>query len=152
MNTSLDRELIHLHLAPQDRNALFEKITEQLIKKGVVEESYRAALILREQNHPTAMQLESMGVAIPHVDVEHIRHEGLVVVTCPEGIEFNQAEDPDLTMSVNVIFFLLLKEKDSHLEFLMKLISMFHKTSEMNTLLNTTSTEEVMKILAKNLY
>ncbi|ECD1555684.1 PTS sugar transporter subunit IIA, partial [Salmonella enterica subsp. enterica serovar Ouagadougou] len=51
------------------------------------------------------MQLEKMGVAIPHVDVEHVREEKLVVVTCPEGIEFNQAEDPDSTMKVNVIFF-----------------------------------------------
>lgn len=151
LNTSLDSELIHLHVTPQDRNALFTKITEQLLAKGIVEESYRAALVLREQDHPTAMQLENMGVAIPHVDVEHVREERLVVVTCPEGIEFNQAEDPDLTMKVNVIFFLLLKEKDAHLEFLMKLISLFQKTAEMNTLLNTTSSQEVMQILTKNL-
>jgi PTS system galactitol-specific IIA component len=97
------------------------------------------------------MQLETMGVAIPHVDVEHVREERLVVVTCPEGIEFNQAEDPDLTMKVNVIFFLLLKEKDAHLEFLMKLISLFQKTAEMDKLLSTTSVEDVMQILAKNL-
>ncbi len=151
LNTSLDSELIHLHQAPQDRNMLFSRITDQLLAKGIVEESYREALILREQNHPTAMQLETMGVAIPHVDVEHVREERVVVVTCPEGIVFNQAEDPDRTMNVNVIFFLLLKEKDAHLEFLMKLISLFQKTSEMNTLLGTTSSQEVMQILAKNL-
>jgi Phosphotransferase system mannitol/fructose-specific IIA domain (Ntr-type) len=151
LNTSLESELIHLHLAPQDRNSLFSKITDQLFAKGIVEESYREALVQRELNHPTAMQLETMGIAIPHVDVEHVREERLVVVTCPEGIEFNQAEDPDLTMKVNIIFFLLLKEKDAHLEFLMKLISLFQKTAEMNTLLSTTSVKEVMQILAKNL-
>lgn len=151
LNTSLDRELIHLHQAPQDRNELFSRIADQLFAKGIVEESYRQAVILREQDHPTAMHLETMGVAIPHVDIEHVREERLVVVTCPEGIEFNQAEDPDLTMKVNVIFFLLLKEKDAHLEFLMKLISLFQKTGEMNTLLSTTSVEDVMQILAKNL-
>nr|WP_314426186.1 PTS sugar transporter subunit IIA [uncultured Erwinia sp.] len=151
LNTSLDSELIHLHQAPTDRNALFSQITDQLIAKGIVEESYREALVLREQNHPTAMQLETMGVAIPHVDVEHVREERLVVVTCPEGIEFNQAEDPDLTMKVNVIFFLLLKEKDAHLEFLMKLISLFQKTGEMNRLLGTASREDVMQILKTNL-
>jgi len=151
LNTSLDSELIHLHQAPTDRDALFGQITDQLIAKGIVEQSYREALVLREQNHPTAMQLETMGVAIPHVDVEHVREERLVVVTCPEGIEFNQAEDPDLTMKVNVIFFLLLKEKDAHLEFLMKLISLFQKTGEMNRLLGTASREEVMQILKTNL-
>lgn len=151
LNTSLDSELIHLHQAPQDRKTLFSFITDQLLAKGIVEESYREALLLREQNHPTAMQLETMGVAIPHVDVEHVRHERLVVVTCPQGIEFNQAEDPDLTMKVHVIFFLLLKEKDAHLEFLMKLISLFQKTAEMNALLATTSVDEVVQMLAKNL-
>jgi len=151
LNTSLDSQLIHLHQVPQDRDALFSKITDQLLAKGIVEESYREALVQREQHHPTAMQLEAMGVAIPHVDVEHVREERLVVVTCPEGIEFNQAEDPDLTMKVNVIFFLLLKEKDAHLEFLMKLISLFQKTAEMDRLLSTTSVQEVMQILAKNL-
>lgn len=151
LNTSLDSELIHLHQAPQDRTTLFSFITNQLLAKGIVEESYREALLLREQNHPTAMQLETMGVAIPHVDVEHVRHERLVVVTCPQGIEFNQAEDPDLTMKVHVIFFLLLKEKDAHLEFLMKLISLFQKTAEMNALLATTSVNEVVQMLAKNL-
>lgn len=151
LNTSLDSELIHLHQAPQDRKTLFSFITDQLLAKGIVEESYREALLLREQNHPTAMQLETMGVAIPHVDVEHVRHERLVVVTCPQGIEFNQAEDPDLTMKVHVIFFLLLKEKDAHLEFLMKLISLFQKTVEMNALLATTSVDEVVQMLAKNL-
>ena len=151
LNTSLDSELIHLHQEPQDRTTLFSFITDQLLAKGIVEESYREALLLREQNHPTAMQLETMGVAIPHVDVEHVRHERLVVVTCPQGIEFNQAEDPDLTMKVHVIFFLLLKEKDAHLEFLMKLISLFQKTAEMNALLATTSVDEVVQMLAKNL-
>lgn len=151
LNSSLDSELIHLHQAPQACDELFSKITDQLLAKGIVEESYREALILRERNHPTAMQLETMGVAIPHVDVEHVREERLVVVTCPEGIVFNQAEDPDLTMKVNVIFFLLLKEKDAHLEFLMKLISLFQKTAEMEALLNTTSNDEAMHILVKNL-
>lgn len=151
LHTSLERELIHLHQAPQDRDALFAQITDQLLAKGIVHDSYRQALILREENHPTAMQLETMGVAIPHVDVEHVREERLVVVTCPEGIEFRQAEDPDLTMKVHVIFFLLLKGKDAHLEFLMKLINLFQKTSEMNTLLSTSSVDDVMQILAHNL-
>lgn len=151
LNTSLDNELIHIHLPTQQRDELFVKISDQLLAKGIVESSYPEALRLREQQHPTAMQLETMGVAIPHVDVEHVREERLVVVTCPEGILFNQAEDPDLTMKVNVIFFLLLKEKDAHLEFLMKLISLFQKTDQMSTLLNTDSSDEVIKILAKNL-
>lgn len=152
LNSRLESELILLNEVPQNRNTLFKKVSDLLLAKNYVENSYPEALITREEDHPTAMQLEKMGVAIPHVDIEHVREEKLVVVTCPEGILFNQAEDPDCTMKVNVIFFLLLKEKDAHLEFLMKLISLFQRSNEMDQILWAKSKDEVMELLAKNLY
>ncbi|MEL0550575.1 MULTISPECIES: PTS sugar transporter subunit IIA [Enterobacteriaceae] len=152
LNSRLEPELIILNEPPQDRNNLFGFVSNILLSNGFVESSYPGALIAREEDHPTAMQLERMGVAIPHVDTEHIREEKLVVVTCPEGIVFNQAEDPDSTMKVNVIFFLLLKEKDAHLEFLMKLISLFQRSNEMDQILWAKSKDDVMELLAKNLY
>ncbi|EAS3148363.1 PTS sugar transporter subunit IIA, partial [Salmonella enterica] len=54
---------------PLDRNILFNSVSNLLLSKNYVEKSYPEALIAREENHPTAMQLEKMGVAIPHVDV-----------------------------------------------------------------------------------
>ncbi|MCX9003556.1 PTS sugar transporter subunit IIA [Citrobacter portucalensis] len=152
LNSRLEPELILLNEAPLDRNIVFNSVSNLLLSKNYVEQSYLEALIAREENHPTAMQLEKMGVAIPHVDVEHVREEKLVVVTCPEGIVFNQAEDPDSTMKVNVIFFLLLKEKDAHLEFLMKLISLFQRSNEMDQILWSKSKDDVMELLSKNLY
>ncbi|WP_440080721.1 PTS sugar transporter subunit IIA [Klebsiella pneumoniae] len=152
LNSKLEHELILLNEPPLNRNTLFNYVSKLLLSKNYVEPSYPEALIAREENHPTAMQLERMGVAIPHVDVEHVREEKLVVVTCPEGIVFNQAEDPDCTMKVNVIFFLLLKEKDAHLEFLMKLISLFQRSNEMGQILWAKSKDDVMELLAKSLY
>ncbi|QCR38111.1 PTS sugar transporter subunit IIA [Nissabacter sp. SGAir0207] len=151
LNNTLEPGLIWLNPTAADRNALFGQISEALLAKGIVEPSYPQALLLREQNHPTAMQLERLGVAIPHVDVEHVREERLAVVTCPEGMVFNQAEDPDLTMKVHVIFFLLLKEKDAHLEFLMKLIALFQQSDDMEKILHAASPEEVIQVLAAHL-
>ncbi len=150
--SKLDPDLIILNQAPQNRNTLFCSISKLLLSKNYVKPSYPEALTAREEDHPTAMQLEKMGVAIPHVDVQHIQEEKLVVVTCPEGIVFNQAEEPDSTMKVHIIFFLLLKEKDAHLNFLMKLISFFQQSSEMDQLLSAKSKDDVMALLAKHLY
>lgn len=145
--TSLDNNFILLNHPGVEREDLFREINNRLYEKDFVESTYLKALINREENNPTAMQLEKIGVAIPHVDVEHIKKEMLVVVTCPEGIEFKQAEDPDEVMTVHVIFFLLLKEKDAHIEFLMKLIGLFRQTEKMDTILTTKSPEEVKKLL-----
>ena len=131
--SSIDNDFILLNHPGGEREALFREINQLLSDKGYVEETYLQALINREENNPTAMQLEKIGVAIPHVDVEHIKEEKLVVVSCPEGIEFKQAEDPD--------------EKDAHIDFLMKLIGLFRQTEKMDTFLTTQSPEEVKKLL-----
>ncbi|WP_025121984.1 MULTISPECIES: PTS sugar transporter subunit IIA [unclassified Serratia (in: enterobacteria)] len=151
VTASLDNELMLLKHADVDRQQLFREINQILTARDMVLPSYLDALIAREDNNPTAMQLENMGVAIPHVDIEHIKEEKLVVVTCPEGMEFKQAEDPDLTMKVHVIFFLLLKEKDAHIEFLMKLIGLFRQTDKMNLILQSDSKQEVKEILLASL-
>lgn len=151
ITAGLDQNLIFLNHSNVSRNTLFEEIAAQLLAKEIVEPSYLQAVIAREENNPTAMQLEKIGVAIPHVDIEHVRQEKLVVVTCPEGIEFNQAEDPDLTMKVHVIFFLLLKEKDAHIDFLMKLIGLFRQTEKMDLILSSNSSLEVKNVLITEL-
>lgn len=145
--TSLDSDFILLNHPGVDRESLFREVNQLLLNKNIVKGSYLQALINREENNPTAMQLETMGVAIPHVDVEHVKQEQLVVVCCPEGIEFKQAEDPEEVMTVNVVFFLLLKEKDAHIDFLMKLIGLFRQTEKMDAILKNNSPEEVKKFL-----
>ncbi|CAI9398182.1 MULTISPECIES: PTS sugar transporter subunit IIA [Citrobacter] len=145
--TSLDSDFILLNSPSVNREALFYEVNSLLCEKNIVEGTYLQALINREENNPTAMQLETMGVAIPHVDIEHVKREQLVVVTCPEGITFKQAEDPDEEMTVHVIFFLLLKEKDAHIDFLMKLIGLFRQTEKMDAILKTHSPDEVKKLL-----
>jgi mannitol/fructose-specific phosphotransferase system IIA component (Ntr-type) len=147
----METELVLLKHASVEREILFSEVNALLQAKGIVEPTYLKALLAREENHPTAMQLEKMGVAIPHVDVEHVSQEKLVIVTCPEGIEFKQAEDPDLTIKVNIIFFLLLKEKDAHIEFLMKLIGLFRQTEKMDFILSSNSTSEVIEMLTLEL-
>ncbi|MDA5483133.1 PTS sugar transporter subunit IIA [Yersinia intermedia] len=148
---SFDTQFILLKHPKVGRLELFDEINTLLSNENIVQPTYLNALIARENEHPTAMQLEKIGVAIPHVDIEHVQEEKVVVVTSPEGIEFNQAEDPELTMKVHVIFFLLLKEKDAHLEFLMKLIGLFRQTDKMDLIMASGSAEEVKAILTATL-
>lgn len=147
----LDPELIFIHEGTTERVELFQKVNRVLRSKGIVTEGYLDAVIARENDHPTAMQLVSMGVAIPHVDTEFVHEERLVVVTSPDGFVFKSAEDDDETLTVNVVFFLLLKNKDAHLQFLMKLIGLFQQTEKMEQLLSTESTAEVIALLSANL-
>ncbi|WP_158780642.1 PTS sugar transporter subunit IIA [Pantoea sp. BAV 3049] len=148
---NLDPTYIWLNQQISDRETLFAALYDRLRNEGIVEETYLAALSARENEHPTAMQLEQIGVAIPHVDVEHIIQEKLVVVTCPQGMTFKSAEDPDEPLTVHAIFFLLLQGKDEHLTFLMKLIELFRQTDRMNDILTEDKPENVVTLLQQQI-
>jgi galactitol PTS system EIIA component len=147
----LEPDLIFLNQENVTRDELFTQVSQQLLNKGLVKESYLDAIIARENDHPTAMQLANMVVAIPHVDVEHVNEERLVVATSKSGIEFKSAEEFDATVDSNVIFFLLLKNKDDHLQFLVKLMGLFRQSDVMNKLLNATTPNEIISTLNESL-
>lgn len=147
----LEPELIFLNENDVSRDELFTKVSQQLLNKGLVKDSYLDAVIARENDHPTAMQLAKMVVAIPHVDVEHVNEERLVVATSKDGIEFKNAEDHDENINSNIIFFLLLKNKDDHLDFLVKLMGLFRLSDVMDKLLNSKSPDEVISLIHENL-
>ena len=147
----LESDLIFLNEGNLSREDLFEKVSNKLLEKNLVQESYLDAVIARENNHPTAMQLAKMVVAIPHVDVEHVKEERLIVATSLGGVEFKSAEDHGENINANIVFFLLLKNKDDHLQFLVKLMGLFRNTEVMEQILNAVQPDEIISTLNMNL-
>lgn len=144
----LDSELIFISEQSTERENLFIRVNRVLSSKGVVSDGYLDALIARENDHPTAMLLETMGVAIPHVTPELVLKERLAIVTSNDGFIFKSAEDDSIEIKVNVIFFLLLNDRDQHLRFLMQLFGLFSQTKKMEELLFAKSSQEVITLLS----
>ena len=58
----------------------FEKLSDILLKKGYVKESWLQAITDRERNFPTGLMFETIGVAIPHVDPQHIVRPYIAII------------------------------------------------------------------------
>jgi len=142
----LDDNIIFLNQEFASREEMFKFISHELLKNNYVTEQYLEKVIQRENNHPTGFKLKTLNVAMPHVDCEFVRKNGMFIVTSKKGIIFKNAET-DEDLSINIVFGLLLKESDTHLTFLMKLASSFGNDSILQKIVESNNKIEIKNIL-----
>ena len=70
----IEKELIFLDFFANDYNDFFDKISDILYEKGYVKETFKNAIKKREEEFPTGLQVESLGIAIPHTDSLHVKY------------------------------------------------------------------------------
>ena len=144
---NLDKKYIFLHKDFGNKEEVFYFINKILLEDGCVTEEYLPKVLERENCFPTGMELEKINVAIPHIDSKYILKENLFVITSKKGIEFNNAENNGEKLNVKIIFGLLIREHNTHISFLVKLIELFQENDNLEQILESSNKDEVIKIL-----
>ena len=144
---NLDKKYIFLHKDFGNKEEVFYFINKILLEDGCVTEEYLPKVLERENCFPTGMELEKINVAIPHIDSKYILKENLFVITSKKGIEFNNAENNGEKLNVKIIFGLLIREHNTHINFLVKLIELFQENDKLEQILESSNKDEVIKIL-----
>ncbi|OCG02163.1 PTS sugar transporter subunit IIA [Gilliamella sp. wkB112] len=142
----LDDNIIFLNQSFYDRDEMFQFVSNELLKNGYVTGQYLEKVIYRENNHPTGFKLKTINVAMPHVDSEFVKKNGMFLITSKKGILFKNAEN-DENVLVQIVFGLLLKQSDTHLNFLMKLASSFGNDQILQKIVESNSKVEIKNIL-----
>lgn len=144
---NLDKKYVFLHKDFASKEETFHFINEILLENNYVTEEYLTKVLERENTFPTGMKLEEMNVAIPHIDSKYILKENLFVITSKKGIEFSNAENNGEKLNVSIIFGLLIKEHNTHISFLVKLIELFQQNDKLEQILESSDEDEVINIL-----
>ena len=143
-------DLIYLNRDFSGREEMFSEIGTVLIEKGLVKPVYIEEILKREESFPTGLDLGYMQVAMPHVEAKYVNDNAVFIVTAKKGVEFDNAEE-DGTVDAQIIFGLIVKDSNEHLDFLMKLTELFQKEDALKKIYNSTDVEEVLNILKENL-
>ena len=143
----LNKKYVLLHRDFENKEELFKSMNEILLENNCVTDEYHKKVLERENSFPTGMKLEKLNVAIPHVDSKYVLKENLFIITSKKGIEFHNAENNGEKLNVKIIFALLIKEHNTHINFLVKLIELFQENEKLNLILESSDEDEVIKIL-----
>lgn len=140
----LNRELVFLDAKYKSSHEFLTSIADELLKKGYVKESFKEAILKREEEYPTAIGTEKYNLAIPHTDSQHVNKPGVAFVRLNERCQFKEmCTNNDI--DVDMAFVLLVTKKEEQVSLLSKLMGLF---SENEFLENLYMEKDESKIVA----
>lgn len=140
------RELIIFNSGETTVEGIFKEASELLLEKGYVCETYMDALLERESEHPTALELENIRIAIPHADPKHVKKGGIMAVKLDKAATFHSMLD-GRDVEVSHVFFLILTNGTSHLEALSGLMTMMQRREKVEQIKACESADELYQVL-----
>jgi len=129
-----------------DYHEALTHIGEHMLLAGVVETSYPRALVHREAEVPTGIQLEQYAVAIPHCEAMHACHPAIYLIRPDTPVDFFQA-DGDGTVPVSLIIALVVTHPSEQLTLLRRLFGQLQEPAFFESLL--TAPEDQLAALLK---
>lgn len=130
----LHEELAFLNKRYQGYEDLLSQVMEVLVVKDYVHKEFEGALLKREREFPTALQLDGYAVAIPHGGSEHVLKDFISLVTLKKPIKMNRMDDPEESLDVNIVFVIGISNSESHLELLKELMAFIQDPRKIESL------------------
>ncbi|WP_410513741.1 PTS sugar transporter subunit IIA [Paenibacillus sp. BR2-3] len=143
----MDESLILINVQGESKEDILEKMARNLVEKGIVKESYIAAIIEREQSYPTGLPTKACSVAIPHTDIEHVNQKAISVGILQKPIAFGIMGEEEETTPVELVFMLAMDQKHSQLKLLTRLMQIIQDEDMLNSLITETSRTTIKELM-----
>ena len=103
---SLDTKLIVPDLEASDKNDVFRKVGGMLVEQGFCKPSYVDALIEREKDYPTGINMGAFGIAMPHTERTHVNKAAVAIARLKKPVLFYEMGSEDEEVQASLIFML----------------------------------------------
>lgn len=147
----LDESIILLDIEGDTKEEVLKIIADQLVRKGLVKESFVPAVIQRENEFATGLPTNGVSVAIPHTDREHVKGKAMSIAVLKKPVDFGVMGDDHQTVPVKIVFMLVMDEADSQLSLLQKLTQIFQKKEILEKIVRARNKTLIKKVMRKEL-
>ena len=138
---SLSPGRVLVDVAAADSGEVLSLLGRSLVEGGYCRESYVQALLDREAESPTGLDIGGAGVAIPHADPAHVLRPGLAMAALRSPVSFQAmgAEDEDDTVAARLVCALAIDNPGAHLAMVERLLEIIRDRSVVVRLSNAES-------------
>lgn len=143
----LDESLIQIDLDADTTTDVFKSLGGLLQEKGIAKESYVDALIEREKDFPTGLDIGNFGVAIPHTAAEHVNKAATGIATLKKPVDWVQLGSEDDHVDVYIVFMLAVKDPNAHLNFLQAIVKIFQDKEVLKKILAEKDPKNIIEII-----
>lgn len=143
----MNLDLIALNLEVKDKEEVIKELGKRMRKNGYVKDTYIDAVLEREKTLPTGLDIGEICVAIPHTDSKYVNESNVALAVLRNPVEFSNMIDPSKKVEVGVVFLLAINNPDSQVSLLGKLMSVFQNVDLLKQIRNSSTKDEVVKLL-----
>lgn len=143
----LDSRLITTGLDVKSKDGIMEAMGGRFVELGYCRPSYIQALKDREAEFPTGIDIDGVGVAMPHTDVSHVNRAGIGIATLNEPVTFIHMATDDMPVPVKVVFMLAVDDPGRHLEKIQDILAVIQDREALEKIMSAKGTEEIVGII-----
>lgn len=146
----LNPALVFTNLKAGHSGEVLEQLGSAFIREGYAKKTYVQALLQREQEYPTGLDVYGYGVAIPHTPVEHVKKAGIGIAILEHPVTFHvMGGEDDETVDVRIVFMLAVVDPAKHIDELQRLLEILQDTRVLEQLQTAKDPEEIIHLIAE---
>lgn len=135
------------NLECKDRVEVLQRLSEVLVVRGYADPGLTEAVIKREEEFPTGLELKgNVNVAIPHADAKYVHKPAIVVAKLTNFVKFQHMVDRR-EIEVDIVLMLALNDPHKQIQTLQKLASALEDEKVILKLKSAKDSETVARIL-----
>lgn len=143
----LKKSLIIMDMEADSYEDVFRQLGGKLTSEGYTKSSYVEALCVREKEYPTGLDIDGVGVAIPHTDVSHVNKAATAIAVLKHPVTFIQMGSDDDEVSVSLVFMLSVAEPNAYIEELQKILSVIQDTKVLEQIKEAENEDKIIEII-----
>lgn len=153
VNSLFQKDLIFIENV-ENQEEIFNLIGKELQEKELVHEEFVSALLNREKNHPTGIDLSPVSeglpnAAIPHTETEYCTGQCIVFVKLEKAINFYNMIAPEAEMDAKYLFFIINDQKENQTNVLSELMAFLTDADNVKALEELETKEQLYKFLTE---
>ena len=143
----LDSKLVVIGMDAGTTDEVMAAMGGKFVELGYCKESYIQALKDREAEYPTGIDIDGVGVAMPHTDVSHVIKAGIGIATLKEPVTFTHMATDDVLVDVKIVFMLAVDDPNRHLEEIQDILAVIQDKETLKRILAAEKPEDVIGII-----
>ena len=143
----LDSRLITVSMDVDSKDGIMENMGGRFVELGYCRSSYIQALKDREVEFPTGIDIDGVGVAMPHTDVSHVNRAGIGIATLKKPVAFVHMATDDTLVPVRVVFMLAVDDPQRHLEKIQDILAVIQDKKTLEIIMKAEKPEDIINII-----
>lgn len=145
----LKENLIFLNLKAEDNKEVLQIMGDAMIREEYGDQGFTEALLKREKDYPTGLDVDGIGVAIPHTDAEHVKKEGISIAVLDSPVEFDAMGEENCQIPVKIVIMFTVAGKNKHIDRLLQILALIKDEKILQGLLEAESKEDIKTAIQK---